>query len=259
MIDGTPMVLMLPIVFWQFLYSPEDYNERLYTSFLLRTLRLISLIIALTLTSFYIAASSFHQEMIPIGLLQVIVAGRRDIPFPILIEVFIMELILEVIREAGVRLPRNVGQAISIVGALVLGQAAIQAKLASPATVTIVALTAIANFTIPSFSGALSIRFLRFGIMLASGILGIFGFMAILFVILAHLCSLRSFGVPFMAPFAPLIPGDLKDTQVRSPIWAMSRRPKLFGAIDAVRQKSNLKPGSKQNSKKPTRREGNDE
>lgn len=259
MIDGTPMALVLPIVFWQFLYSPEDYNERLYTSILLRSLRLLSLIVALTLSSFYIAVSSFHHEMIPIGLLQVIVAGRRDIPFPILVEVIIMELILEVIREAGVRLPSNVGQAISIVGALVLGQAAIQAKLASPATVTVVAITAIANFTIPSFSGALSIRFLRFVIMLVSGVFGVFGFIAVLFVIFAHLCSLRSFGVPFLAPFAPLIPGDLKDTQIRVPIWAMSRRPKLFGAKDAVRQKSNLKPGIEQNSKKPTGGEEKDE
>lgn len=259
LIDGTPMVLMLPIVFWQLLYSPEDYNERVYTSFFLRSLRLAALIVALTLPSFYIAVSSFHHEMIPIGLLQVIVAGRRDIPFPILIEVIVMELILEIIREAGVRLPQTVGQAISIVGALVLGQAAISAKLASPATVTVVAITAIANFSIPSFSGALSIRYLRFGIMIASGIFGIYGFMAIIFVILAHLCSLRSFGVPFLAPFAPLIPGDLKDTQIRMPVWTMSRRPKLFGAADAVRQKSNLKPGSKQNNKKTTSGEKNDE
>ncbi|OGO84338.1 MAG: hypothetical protein A2Y24_06940 [Clostridiales bacterium GWE2_32_10] len=249
LVDGTPMVLMLPIVFWQFLYSPEDYNERLYTSFLLRSLRFVSLFIALTLPSFYIAVSSFHHEMIPIGLLQVIVSGRRDVPFPVLVEVIIMELILEVIREAGVRLPRNVGQAISIVGALVLGQAAIQAKLASPATVTVVAITAIANFTIPSFSAGLSIRVFRFVLMLASGLHGILGFTAILFVILVHLCSLRSFGVPFLAPFAPLIPGDLKDSQVRLPIWAMNRRPQTFGAINSVRQKPGLKPGLKPGGK----------
>lgn len=259
LIDGTPMVLILPIVFWQFLYSSEDYNQRLYTTFLLRSLRLLSLVLALTLTAFYIAVSTFHHEMIPIGLLQVIVVGRRDIPFPILVEVIIMELILEVIREAGVRLPKNVGQAISIVGALVLGQAAIQAKLASPATVTIVALTAIANFTIPSFSGALSIRFLRFIFMIASGVFGIFGFMVTLFVMLVHLCSLRSFGVPFLAPFAPLIPGDLKDTQIRAPSWAMSRRSKLFGAIDATRQKSNLKPDNNKTNKEPIKGEEDNE
>jgi spore germination protein KA len=95
--------------------------------------------------------------------------------------------------------------------------------------------------------------------MLVSGIWGIFGFIALLFVILAHLCSLRSFGVPFLAPFAPLIPADLKDTQIRSPAWAMSKRPKFLGSIDSVRQKSNLKPGIKQNNGKPSRREETDE
>lgn len=246
LVDGTPLILLMPVTFWQFLYSPEDYYERVYTSFLVRNLRLIALIVALTLPSFYVAICSFHQEMIPIGLLQVIVAGRRDIPFPILIEVFVLEFILEVIREAGVRLPRNVGQAISIVGALVLGQAAIQAKLASPATVTVVAITAIANFTIPSFSAALSMRFLRFGFIIVSGVWGIFGFLTVVFIFIIHLCSLRSFGTPFMAPLAPAIPADFKDSLVRMPVWMMSKRPKVFGSKDPVRQKANLKPGTKQ-------------
>jgi spore germination protein KA len=252
LVDGTPLILLMPVTFWQFLYSPEDYYERIYTTFLLRNLRLISVIAALTMPSFYIAICSFHQEMIPIGLLQVIVAGRRDIPFPILIEVFVMEFILEVIREAGVRLPRNVGQAISIVGALVLGQAAIMAKLASPATVTVVALTAIANFTIPSFSAALSMRFLRFGLMITSGIWGMFGFITAVFIFLVHLCSLRSFGIPYMAPLAPFIPADFKDTQVRMPVWMMDKRPKMFGSKDPVRQKAGLKPGPKQKDDKST-------
>jgi spore germination protein KA len=243
LVDGTPLVLLMPVTFWQFLYSPDDYYERVYTSILIRNLRLLSMIAALTLPSFYIAVCTFHQEMIPIGFLQIIVAGRRDIPFPIFIEVFIMEFILEAIREAGVRLPRNVGQAISIVGALVLGQSAIQAKLASPATVTIVAITAIANFTIPAFNAALSMRFLRFAFIIFAGILGIFGFITVFFMLLVHLCSLRSFGIPFMAPLAPLVPADLKDSQVRLPVWMMSKRPKIFGSKDQVRQKSKLKPG----------------
>lgn len=251
LVDGTPLVLILPITFWQFLYSPEDYYERVYTSIILRSLRLISLIMALSLPSFYVAVSSFHPEMIPIGLLEVIVSGRRNIPFPILIEVLIMEFILEIIREAGVRLPRNVGQAISIVGALVLGQAAIQAKLASPATVTIVAITAIANFTVPSFSAALSIRSLRFALLIVSGLLGVFGFISAIFILLIHLCSLRSFGVPFMAPFAPAIPADFKDTLFRMPVWMMSKRPRTFGAKNEVRQGADLKPGPFKDEKAP--------
>jgi spore germination protein KA len=250
LVDGSPNSLLLPVVFWNFLYSPEDYNERLYTTIILRTLRFGALGFALALPSLYIAISSFHHEMIPIGLLQIVVSGKRDVPFPILVEVFIMEIILEMIREAGVRLPNKVGPAISIVGALVLGDAAIQAKLASPATVTVVALTAIANFSIPSFSVALSIRVLRFGFMIASGVLGIFGFMAISFVLLIHLCSLRSFGVPFLAPVSPLIPSDLKDTQVRMPIWMMQKRPKFLGSMDGIRQAPNQKPGVEQNQRK---------
>jgi len=258
LVDGSPLVILLPVTFWQFLYSPEDYNERVYTNFLFRTLRLVSIVMAFSLPSFYIAVSTFHHEMIPIGLLEVFVSGRRNIPFPIMIEVIIMELILEIIREAGVRLPRNVGQAISIVGALVLGQAAIQAKLASPATVTVVAMTAIANFTIPSFSAALAIRYMRFVLLIISGLLGVFGFITAIFILLIHLCSLRSFGTPFMAPFAPAIPADFKDSQIRMPVWMMSKRPKMFGAKDQVRQKANLKPGVKQNDTTPKGGKEND-
>ena len=243
LVDGTPNVLIAPTTFWRFFSSPEDYYQRIYSSFMIRVLRIIALIIALCLPSFYIAITTFHQEQIPVGILNIIISGRRNIPFPMLIEVFLMEFILEIIREAGLRLPSNVGQAISIVGALVLGQAAIQAKIASPATVTIVAITAVANFTIPVFSAALSIRVLRFALILISGTLGVFGFLTALFVFLIHLCSLRSFGEPYMAPYAPLIPSDLKDSVFRVPVWAMTTRPRSTGATDAVRQKKGLKPG----------------
>ncbi|MBA1335731.1 MAG: Nutrient germinant receptor inner membrane subunit A (GerKA/GerAA/GerBA) [Firmicutes bacterium] len=250
-VDGTPVVLLLPTTFWQFLHSPDDHYERVYTTFLLRALRLLALVTALTLPSFYIAITSYHHEMIPQGVLEVIIASRRGVPFPVLVEAFIMEFILEIIREAGVRLPRNVGQAISIVGALVLGQAAIQSKLASPITVTVVSLTAVSNFAIPSFSAALTIRFMRFGLMIVSGTFGIFGFISVIFVIMVHLCSLRSFGVPFLAPLTPLIPADLRDSQVRLPMWLLSRRPKTFGPKDQTRQKSGLKPGPYQKDGQP--------
>ena len=246
LVDGTPNVLIVPVVFWNYLISPEDYYQRAYTSLSIRLLRIVALLVALCLPSFYIAITSFHQELIPVGILNIIIAGRRNIPFPILLEVLLMDFILEVIREAGVRLPQNVGPAISIVGALVLGQAAIQAKIASPGTVTVVAITAIANFTIPYFTLALSIRFLRFAMIIISGTLGIFGFLTALYVFLIHLCSLRSFGEPYMAPYAPAIPADYKDSLFRLPIWAMSTRPKSTGAQDVARQKRGLKPGPKQ-------------
>ena len=122
----------------------------------------------------------------------------------------------------------------------------IQAKLAGPVIVTVVALTAVANFTIPAYSAALSIRYLRFGLMLFSGTLGMFGFVSGLFLLLVHLASLRSFGTPFLAPIAPAIPSDFKDSQIRLPIWLMSLRPRTFGAKDLVRQQAGLRPGPEQ-------------
>ncbi len=246
LVDGVPNVLAVPTTFWRFIYSPEDYYQKIYFSFTIRILRIITLLTALCLPSFYVAITTFHQELIPVGILDIIVSGHRNVPFPIVVEVFIMEFVLEVIREAGVRLPKSVGQAISIVGALVLGQAAIQAKMASPATVTVVAITAVSNFTVPVFSAALTIRVMRFVLLIISGTLGVFGFLTALFVILIHLCSLRSFGEPFMAPFAPAVPADLKDSLIRVPIWKMSKRPKSLGARNVVRQKNDLKPGPEQ-------------
>lgn len=250
-IDGTPVVLLLPTTFWQYLHSPEDYYERIYTTILIRGLRLIAFIIALILPAFYVAVTTYHHEMIPISLLEVIVVSRRGVPFPVLVEVIIMEFILEIVREAGVRLPRNVGQAISIVGALVLGQAAIQSKLASPIVVVVVAITAISNFSIPAFSAALSIRYMRFALMIATGILGMFGLISALFVIIVHLSSLRSFGVPFLAPAIPALPGDFKDSLVRLPIWGLSKRARIFGAKDVARQKAHLKPDPQQKDQDP--------
>ena len=256
-IDGTPAVLLLPVVFWQFIYSPEDYNERIYTSFLLRTLRLVALLLALMVPGLYVAVTSFHHEMIPVGLLGVIIEGRQGVPFPILLEVLIMELILEIIREAGVRLPINVGQAISIVGALVLGQAAIMARLASPATVTIVALAAVANFTLPNFSAGLAIRNFRFVFFIVSGFFGLLGFICVFFITLTHFCSLRSFGVPFMTPISPLSLADLKDSQIRMPAWALSKRPSFLRPRNLDRQKQDLKPGVNKGESNTNRREYN--
>ncbi|MHB8983888.1 MAG: spore germination protein, partial [Carboxydocellales bacterium] len=250
-VDGTPDSLLLPVTFWQFLHSPDDYYERVYTTLIIRGLRFIAMITALTLPSFYIAITTFHHEMIPTAILQTIITSRRGVPYPALVEALLMEFVLEVIREAGVRLPRNVGQAVSIVGALVLGQAAIQAKLAGPVMVVVVALTAIANFTIPAYRAALSIRYLRFGLMLFSGTLGMFGFVSGLFLLLVHLTSLRSFGTPFLAPLAPAIPSDFKDSQIRLPVWMMNRRPRSFGAKDPVRQQADLRPGPQQKHGEP--------
>ncbi|EJR28584.1 MULTISPECIES: spore germination protein [Bacillus cereus group] len=218
LVDGTPFVLLVPAVFIQFIQSAEDYYQR--SDFgAVRTLRLLSIFIALLAPSLYIAITTFHQEMIPTALLMSIAAQREGIPFPAFIEALIMEITFEILREAGVRMPRAVGQAVSIVGALVVGQAAVDAGIVSAAMVIVVAITAISSFVIPSFNMGIAIRILRFGFMALAACFGLFGIITGVFFLLLHLCSLNSFGIPYMAPIAPFNAADQKDTVIRLPRW----------------------------------------
>ena len=235
--DGTPLALIVPVVFWGFLQASEDYYERYMFSSFARMLRVLSALIALIGPAVYIAVTTYHQEMLPTGLLLSIAAQREGVPFPAVVEAFLLEFAFEVLREGGIRLPRPVGQAISIVGALVVGQAAVQAGLVSAAMVIVVALTGIASFTIPAFSMGMTFRLLRFPIMIAASVLGFYGVMLGLLVILTHMCSLRSFGVPYLSPVAPLHYQELKDIPIRSPWWRMIRRPKLYRSQDITRQR----------------------
>ncbi|MBW5445674.1 spore germination protein [Cohnella sp. CFH 77786] len=235
LIGGTPFALLVPMTFWSGLQSAEDYYERFPIGTFLRWIRFAHLLIALFLPSVYVAISTFHQEMIPTNLLMSIAGAREANPFPALVEVLLMEITFEALREAGVRLPKQVGAAVSIVGALVIGQAAVQAGIISAPMVIVVAVTGIANFSIPRFNFAASIRLLRFPMILLAGTLGLFGIGIGLLGILIHLCSLRSFGIPYFSPVAPLSFGGLKDVVIRSPHWAMKLRPRLTGYQDPVR------------------------
>lgn len=236
LVDTSPFALIVPVTFFHFLFAAEDYYAGWLVATVIRLLRLGAVNIALLLPSVYIAIVTFHQEMLPTALLISIAGAREGVPFPAFVEAFIMETTFELLREAGVRLPRTVGQAVSIVGALVIGQAAVTAGLISPAIVIIVSLTAIASFSIPNYSGAISLRILRFPLMVLAASLGLFGIMAGLLVVLIHLCSLRSFGVPYIAPIAPMVRSDLKDFVFRFPRWAMFTRPRLIGIKEPQRQ-----------------------
>ncbi|MBP2031821.1 spore germination protein KA [Clostridium algifaecis] len=217
-VDNTPVVLIAPGEFCSLMQSAEDYYNRYVFSTLVRILRYFALIIALILPSLYIAIVNFHQELIPTKLLEGIIAARSGVPLPNFAEAFLMEITFEILREAGVRLPRPVGPAVSIVGALVIGQAAVQASIVSPLMVIIVALTGIATFSIPQYNISLPIRVLRFFLMILSSIIGICGLAIGLSFILIHMCSIRSFGTPYLTPLAPFKYNDLKDTIVRSPL-----------------------------------------
>lgn len=240
-VDGTPFVLQAPVTFFKFFQSSEDYYQRYDIATFLRIIRYASFLLSMLLPSLYIAITTFHQEMIPTTLLIGLAAQREGIPFPALLEAMLMEITFEVLREAGVRMPRVIGPAISIVGALVIGQAAVQAGIISGAMVIIVSFTAIANFVIPAINMAIAARLIRFTLMLLGATLGLFGIMSGLMVMLIHMASLRSFGVPYLMPIAPLVTGNLKDVFIRVPWWGMVKRPQLISS-NSVRQKKGQKP-----------------
>lgn len=237
LIDGTPFSLIVPTVFFQFLQSSEDYYERYPLGFAVRIVRSLAFALSLFLPSLYIAITTYHQEMLPTPLLISIAGGREGVPFPALVEGLLMEVTIEALREAGVRLPRPVGQAVSIVGALVVGQAAVQAGIVSSAKVIVVSVTAISSFSTPAFNLAAAIRMIRFPMMILASFLGLYGVMLGVLILQFHLCSLRSFGVPYFAPIAPFRLSGLKDMLFRAPWWMMQKRP-LYTKQNRKRQET---------------------
>jgi hypothetical protein len=223
--DGSPFAIILPITLATLYQSPEDYYERAIYGTAVRFLRLGSLFIATTLPALYVSMISFHHQLLPARLVLTLAMGRILVPYPAFVEAVVMEVTIEVLREASTRLPGPLGQTIGVVGGLVLGQAAVSAKLVSPAMVIIVSLTAMATFTAPNYSVSYPIRFIRFPLMLLGSMFGAFGLFLGWATIIIHLCSLESFGVPYLAPLAPLRLSDWKDFLLRLPIWTFKKRP----------------------------------
>lgn len=217
MVEGTSNVIMAPVTFFEFFNSPEDYYQRADIATFVRFIRIISFFIAVFVPSIYVAAMTFHPELLPTALVISLASQQEGVPLPTLGEALVMEIIFEIIREAGLRMPRAIGQALSIVGAIVLGQAAVQAGLISAAVVIVVAVTGIANFVVPTYSFGIAQRLLRFTFLLLAGFMGLFGVLCGVLFLLAHLLSLESFKVPYMAPAVPFHFSDLKDTFLRLP------------------------------------------
>jgi spore germination protein KA len=242
LVDGTPFVLVVPVVLNSFLQSAEDYYQRFDIGSFLRILRFGSFLIGLLLPSLYVAISTFHQEMIPTSLMLHLAVQREGVPFPPIVEAFLMEIVFDVLREAGVRMPKAVGNTISIVGALVIGQAAVEAGIVSPAMVIVVSFTAITNFVLPSLSLAATVRLVRFVFLIFAGIFGMYGISVALLILVLHLSSLRSFGIPYLKPFAPFMTKEQKDSFFRFPHWAMNKRPLFISKDDQVRLGNDQKP-----------------
>ncbi len=235
-VDGTPFVLLVPALFIQFFHSPEDHYQRPWMASMIRLLRFGAFGITLLLPALYIALINFHHEMIPTELLISIAAQRENTPFSAVIEVVIMEVAFELLREAGLRMPRVIGSAMSIVGGFVIGTAAVEAGLISAVIVIVVSLTAIASFVSPSYNIAIAGRILRFGFILVAANFGLYGILLGLILFILHLCNLQSFGTPYMYPFAPFSLQGQKDTIFRMPVWAMVKRPSVY-SDNSIKQK----------------------
>ncbi|CAM3967193.1 spore germination protein [Cohnella lubricantis] len=239
--EGSPFALVAPITFSSLMQAAEDYYQRYIFSTFIRWLRYFFLMISLLLPSLYVAVLTFHQEMVPSSLLFSMASSREDVPFPALVEAILMEVSFEALREAGLRLPKQIGSAVSIVGALVVGESAVQAGLVSAPMVIVVALTGIASCMIPRYVASNSIRMLRFPMIFLAGTLGLLGIMMGIIALVLHLSSLRSIGLPYMASLATPRVGEWKDVLIRAPWWSMTKRPRLTGTFDQRR----LAPGQK--------------
>ncbi len=234
-LDGSPFALVMPMTFASSLQSPEDHYERWLIGSSLRVLRYGAAFLATFLPSLYIALSSYHPGMIPSDLAFSIAGSREGVPFPAVVEAFVMELTLELLREAGIRLPKPIGQTIGIVGGLVIGEAAVSAGIVSPVMVIVVAVTAISSFALPSYSAAIALRMLRFPIMFVAATFGLYGIILSYIMINIHIANLKSFGIPYSTPFAPSYLRDWKDLVIRAPLTMLKTRPEMLKTKDPDR------------------------
>lgn len=234
-VDGTPSALTVPFVFMEYFQTSDDYSINYWYASINRLLRCLSEFFATSIPAIYVALITYHQEMLPTPLLLSITLARQDVPFPTIIEALILLFLFEVIREAGIRMPSIMGQSVSIVGALVLGQAAIDARLFSAPMVVIVAATGITGLITIKLSGATII--IRLFLLLISAFMGLYGFIFGVIGAFIYLFSMRSFGVPYMLEYGSAYPVDLKDTAIRAPWWYMKFRPKQIAMKNIIRQK----------------------
>lgn len=236
LVDGSPSVLTLPFLFIENFQSSEDYYMNYYFASFSRMIRMFGFFLTLVVPGLYIAIVAYHHEMLPTQLLLNITVERQGAPLPASIEAFLMLIIFDILRETGVRMPSNVGQALSIVGALVIGQSAVEASMVAAPMIIIVALTGITNLLVPRLSGP--VIFLRYLFLLAASLFGFYGLILATSAAVIHLLNLRSFGIPQLMAAGNLRFQDVKDTFFRAPWWKMLLRPKGF-----TKNKTRMKQG----------------
>lgn len=239
-VDGTPFVLTVPMLFVESFQTAEDYYNRPIYASIIRILRYFAYLISILGPAIYISLTNFHQELIPTTLLFSIIRSKEGTPFPIFVETLIMVFAFEFLREAGIRLPKSVGQAVSIVGALIMGEAAVSAGIVGAPIVIVVAFTAVCGFMVPMQNNSSSIiRLLMIFLASFAGWYGVsMGFLAILI----HLASLKSFGVPYFDSFSGKF--EFKDTVIRVPLWQNQRRPVNLAGKDKTRTNKFVPPNT---------------
>lgn len=238
--DNSPVSIILPVNYNSFLQTTDDYYNRWEIVSLERLIRYFASLLAMFLPSMYLAVTNFHTQLLPTRLVLAFAQAREGVPFSALVEVLVMELAFELLREAGVRIPGSLGSTIGIVGGLIIGQAAVEANLVSPIVVIVVALTALSSFAIPNEEFSSAYRIMKFVFILAAGMLGYYGILLGAILLLIHLAGLKSFGIPYLTPFvgAELTHyGELKDTMIREPLFRLFRRPLFARKGQRIRMK----------------------
>ena len=244
--DGTPFASIAPVTFFDMLHTSEDMSLRWHYGTFLRLIRIFAVFLAIFLPAFYVALVLYHQEMIPNELLISIVKAREAVPFPTIVELIIMEMSFELMREASLRIPGIIGQTIGIIGAVILGQAAVMAGLICPILIIIVSITGLGSFAIPDFSLSFGIRILRFIFILLGTVAGFYGIASGIAILGSFACSMKSFGVPYFSPVSPRTKVS-SDVTIKTPIWMHRFRSDYSNSPNKTRAGNVVRGWARQN------------
>ena len=253
LVDGSPIALTVPFLLTEDFQSSEDYFISPFMATIFRAMRFIALFVSIFLPAFYVSAQLFKMQLLPLGLMLTIASGVRELPLSPSMEMFVVLLLLEILKEASIRMPKYVGMSLSVVGALVLGETAVSAGFLSTPAIIVVALSGICLYTVPDFVETGSI--LRWVFLIVAGALGPFGIVLLSAFLLVYLVSCDSYGTPLLAPFSPLIRGDLRDTFVKYGMETLSKRPEILRSENKTRL-STAQKNTQKSAQKNTRNGG---
>lgn len=234
MVEGTPQVITLPAIFTEFFHAVEDYYDRTMVANFTRILRFLAIFIVITASPLYLVFIKFNSELIPVNFILPIIESRRGIALSPILEILLMEIVIEFLREGGLRLPSKIAQTLSVVGGIIVGDTAVKSKFVSPTTLFIVGISVVATFVIVNYEMSMAIRFIRFPMLILADVLGVFGITIGWFIIMTHLLSLDSFGVPYLTVNKSI---GFQDKFVRSFLWKLNRRSDAIPHKDHIRQK----------------------